>query len=156
MERFILWSKWEESLNNQRSSKQDSSVTSFLILFMLKRCLVGASRNLNEAFHSLMYQRAPKSRHSGKLRFELALDISVCIWNAGYPGGICGLMEGQRLPFDQSLADDFESNDRMITRATVRKTHKFLKKRKASKISKAAFAAKLRKEKPNYGPGLYS
>jgi hypothetical protein len=132
-------------------------VDNYVVFFpCFLRCLVGASSNLNEAFHSLLWQRAPKARHTGKLRLELALDISVNLWNSGYRGGLCGLMNSVGLKFSKKMADQMAKDDgERIRKARKIKTHEFLKKRKDRKAARNALAAKFRKENPDYAAGKH-
>jgi hypothetical protein len=112
---------------------------------------------LNESFHALLWRRAPKSRHCGKLRLQVALDFAVNIWNNGYKGGILGIMNCLGLEYDEELVAAVEDDDvRRIKVATKKKDVEFRRQRKARKAQRAAQAALAKKKgAPDYCPGKF-
>ena len=50
---------------------------------LLKACLHGGTQNQNEAFNSLIWQRAPKRTHSGLPTVQTALYLAIGIFNDG-------------------------------------------------------------------------
>ena len=120
---------------------------------LLRKCLDGLSQNPNESFNNLIWSICPKNKYHGVETVEIAVGLSVIIYNDGMRG-LFYLFEKLQLDIGDSAKDVFRKMDQLrVQKAEKRATEASLEARRARRRAKLGLADK--QDATAYSSGSY-
>ena len=123
---------------------------------LLMSCLHGQTQNQNESFNGLIWQRAPKTKHSALPTVEVASDLAVIVFNDGEEsiGRVFNHMNiDPGFFFNRGCKD---SCDRRLYFADYSSSEKAKKRRRTIRNKKKGYIEQLQeKEGPTYKTGAF-
>ena len=123
----------------------------------LESCKNNMSSNPNEAYHHVLWGLAPKDSFCSTKEIQLAVDISVCLFNSGYLWTYQTIFEKCNLPFSENAKNMFRQMDiDRIKKSDYHSSEKQKKRRKDIRHEKHKSAnAFQKKDTMNYKSGEF-
>ena len=123
---------------------------------LLEKCLHGKTQNSNEALHSLIWQRCPKTIYCGKKSVEIGTASAVCHMNDGSKS-ISNVLERMGLQTGEEAAKGLDRSAQKRKRLRVRQESERCKRRRKHlrSVKKGWNDAVIEQEGVTYGAGQF-
>ena len=123
---------------------------------LLEKCLHGKTQNSNEALHSLIWQRCPKTIYCGKKSVEIGTASAVCHMNDGSKS-ISNVLERMGLQTGEEAAKGLDRSAQKRKRLRVRQASERCKRRRKHlrSVKKGWNDAVIEQEGVTYGAGQF-
>ena len=122
---------------------------------LLRRCLRGATQNVNESLNQVIWTRAPKVRFAGVETIRHAAARAVLEWNKGSQSLLDVMADADMSPGYHSRKKCVKRDNELKRQSRLQATERFKKIRKVKELEKLRKSSAAKRDKKSYHPGQF-